>query len=149
MEGRTGIEPVYHGWKPRIITSILTPHKWWEGRDSNPRTQGEQIYSLPALSILHTRPWWLRKSLTSSSAIEKPKPKQNRDDTIRTCDPLLPKQVLYQAEPHPGKPIPVSASIGKYIEKERDYYGRGSRNRTYARGFGDLRSTIKLFPHAI
>lgn len=23
------------------------------------------------------------------------------DDTIRTCDPLLPKQVLYQAELHP------------------------------------------------
>lgn len=24
-----------------------------------------------------------------------------RDDRIRTCDSLLPKQVLYQAEPHP------------------------------------------------
>jgi hypothetical protein len=24
-----------------------------------------------------------------------------RGDRIRTCDPLLPKQVLYQAEPHP------------------------------------------------
>jgi hypothetical protein len=24
-----------------------------------------------------------------------------RDDRIRTCDPLLPKQVRYQAAPHP------------------------------------------------
>ena len=30
--------------------------------------------------------------------------KSGRGDTIRTCDPLLPKQVLYQAElrPDPG-----------------------------------------------
>jgi hypothetical protein len=25
----------------------------------------------------------------------------NRDDTIRTCDPLVPNQVLYQAELRP------------------------------------------------
>ena len=25
-----------------------------------------------------------------------------RDDRIRTCDPLVPNQVLYQAEPHPA-----------------------------------------------
>ena len=25
-----------------------------------------------------------------------------RGDRIRTCDPLVPNQVLYQAEPHPG-----------------------------------------------
>lgn len=28
-----------------------------------------------------------------------------RDDRIRTCDPLVPNQVLYQAEPHPDKLI--------------------------------------------
>src|SRR5664279_6475840 len=27
-----------------------------------------------------------------------------RDDRIRTCDPLTPSQVRYQAAPHPGHP---------------------------------------------
>jgi hypothetical protein len=27
--------------------------------------------------------------------------RKNRDDTIRTCDPLVPNQVLYQAELRP------------------------------------------------
>ena len=27
--------------------------------------------------------------------------RNNRDDTIRTCDPLVPNQVLYQAELRP------------------------------------------------
>ena len=30
-----------------------------------------------------------------------------RDDTIRTCDPLVPNQVLYQAELHPVKNIDI------------------------------------------
>ena len=27
------------------------------------------------------------------------------------------------------------------------FYGRGSRNRTHTKGFGDLRSTFKLYPY--
>ena len=29
-------------------------------------------------------------------------PIKNRGDKIRTCDPLVPNQVLYQTEPHLG-----------------------------------------------
>ena len=29
---------------------------------------------------------------------------KNRGDKIRTCDPLVPNQVLYQTEPHLGVP---------------------------------------------
>ena len=31
-------------------------------------------------------------------------PIKNRGDKIRTCDPLVPNQVLYQTEPHLGVP---------------------------------------------
>ena len=29
----------------------------------------------------------------------------HRGDRIRTCDPLVPNQELYQTEPHPGNPL--------------------------------------------
>lgn len=34
-------------------------------------------------------------------------PDNGRGDMIRTCDPLLPKQMLYQAELRPDRLVPV------------------------------------------
>jgi hypothetical protein len=54
-----------------------------------------------------------------------------RGDTIRTCDILLPKQALYQAEPHladdssPVKTIAnpiVNISIALYISDKQLFY---------------------------
>ena len=42
--------------------------------------------------------------------------RKNRDDTIRTCDPFVPSEVLYQTEPHPDLSIKFSilwAQLGR------------------------------------
>ena len=40
----------------------------------------------------------MNKFLTNKKSLKKTLQTKNREDRIRTCDPLVPNQVLYQAE---------------------------------------------------
>ena len=39
------------------------------------------------------------------------------------------------------------ATTATFIKMNVNLFGRGSRNRTHTKGFGDLRSTVKLCPY--
>ena len=48
-----------------------------------------------------------------------PAPSTCRGDRIRTCDPLVPNQVLYQAEPLPGHCLRPAAGVAPAVRQER------------------------------
>ena len=86
---------------PRWPRSLLFPRE-------KPSTQTfEFCTGTHALSSRTSRPcpkkWVQDKTKAPASWISpaKPGPPNCREDRIRTCDPLVPNQVLYQAEPLP------------------------------------------------
>lgn len=66
-----------------------------------------------------------------------------RDDRIRTCDPLVPNQMLYQAELHPesGGYLPKSAARPK---APSDLHPRPTKRMGIGAATGSLRDTPAL-----
>ena len=72
---------------------------------------------------------------------------------LRTAQPLSAGKIFTEYFSFASsRSIPSSVHIrskNPTINGEVFTSGTGGRNRTYAKGFGDLRSTIKLRPHAL
>ena len=87
----TGIEPAFPAWKAGALAIVLHPHDLIV------------LASLPiaagGIEPSTSRVWTGRSSQLSYTAITIFI--VNRENRIRTCDPLVPNQVLYQTELFP------------------------------------------------
>lgn len=92
-------------------TWVLLHYYWWTLKDSNLRppgyepealtnwAKGPKVVARVGLEPTTYRVWTDRSSQLSYLAIRNIF--NGRDGRIRTCDTLIPNQVLYQAELHP------------------------------------------------
>ena len=100
-----------HRWQ--VLTIALTLWNLWninaQKRESSVTRQALFIYKVSPLrqqeSAIAKSGWWESNPRYQLGRLEfyhwTTPANQYRDDTIWTCDPLVPNQVLYQAELHP------------------------------------------------
>ena len=130
--------------RPSLCKSVALPtelivHNWRRMKESNHQPCGGAVFKTVCAPCTPSSLFYWRIVLESNQLnlavlrFSKPPhyrpahdPLNGRSKRIRTSDPLLPKQMRYQAALH------------------SDYTGIGGRSRTLAKGFGDPCATVTL-----